>query len=323
MKSMKQYLKNLALNMVTFLELISKKFITFHTRPQNVSKVLMDINPQINLEKHAIVVQGPIIENNNFTLETIRLYKKIFKKAKIIVSTWKDTSISFIEKFKKEDVYLLLNEKPQIAGQQNINYQIISSRNGIQKAKELNCDYVLKTRTDQRIYNPSTLEFMCNIINFFSIKQSCNQKKRIVGVSLNTFKYRLYGLSDMTLFGTLEDMELYWNAELDEREKGINEPFNYLKLSLCEVYLTTKFLKTIGREVLWTLKNSYQAFVDHFCIVDEKSIDLYWYKYARIKEYRYKNYKFNPEKEELTFADWFSLYTNLEKVTIPTGYDII
>jgi hypothetical protein len=268
------------------------------------------------------VIQGPVLSNDSFTLETIRLYKKIFPQTVIILSTWEDTSPEDIEKIQAENISIVFNKKPELPGQQNINYQIVSTRSGIARAKELGVNYVLKSRSDQRIYQPGALDFLHTLINFFSIKEGFKQQKRIIGMSLNTFKYRLYGLSDMFLFGHIDDLTMYWNADLDERAKGINEPFNYLKVALCEVYLVTKFLKNIGREVRWTLEDSWKVFAEHFCVVDESSIDIYWYKYARMREYRYRNYTVEKEKMELTFPDWLRLYTNFEQIIIPSGYDI-
>jgi hypothetical protein len=321
---MKHYLKKILIWLFTFPEFFFGGFLTFHLRPKLAKKVsIAPTNPQ-DLSKYAIVIQGPIITKNNFTLETIRLYKYFFSGSVIVLSTWDDVNEEVIKRFNEEKISVILNKKPESPGQQNINYQIISSRSGVEKAAEMGCEYVLKTRTDQRIYNPNTLEFFRSMLKNFPINiNSCQQKARIIGVSLNTFKYRLYGLSDTTIFGSIDDMLLYWNADLDEREKGVFEPFNYLKLSLCEVYLATKFLINIGREIKWTLKDSWEVFIEHFCIIDEKSIDLYWYKYARIKEFRYRSYMHQPEKEELTFADWVVLYSNFKNLIIPTNYDLV
>ena len=41
----------------------------------------------------AIMLQGPIVKENDFTYETIKLYQNNFPNAKIILSTWRNESI--------------------------------------------------------------------------------------------------------------------------------------------------------------------------------------------------------------------------------------
>jgi len=77
-------------------------------------------------------------------------------------------------------------------------------------------------------------------------------------------------------------------------------------------------LEAAGRNPDWTLKDSWQAFADNFCVVDAGSLDLYWYKYERYKEYRHLSYGAITAERELGFLDWFNLYSNLaNKQRIP------
>ena len=88
-------------------------------------------------------MQGPIILEENLTLETLKFYKNIFPENQLILSTWKNEEIKSIEKLKNLDIEVILNEKPSFAGIANINYQIVSTSSGI-KAKEMGYNYVLK-----------------------------------------------------------------------------------------------------------------------------------------------------------------------------------
>lgn len=294
-----------------------KVFITYHSRPMNSALVCTRSDDISNQKRLGIVIQGPIISKNNFTLETVKLYKHHFNDAIIILSTWEDEDNETVKQFEALDISVILNKKPVYSGQSNINYQIVSAGAGIRKAHKLGAEYALKTRTDQRIYAPNVADYLYNITEVFPVRHGYHQRKRIVGVSLNSFKYRMYGLSDMMIYGHIDDMLLYWNAALDERVFGDDEIRNAIATlrnfavwRVCEVYLTTEYLIKVGRKLEWTLKDSWDAFSDHFCIVDKEQLDLFWPKYNRF-EYRWLDYTININSEEITFREWLNIYNNL------------
>ena len=85
-----------------------------------------------------------------------------------------------------------------------------------------------------------------------------------------------------------------------------------------ESYLCSEFLKAVGREVTWTIEDSWAAYSDHFCIVDRQSLDLFWYKYNSYQEYSATRYDGITNSQLLTFAEWFNLYSNrTNKVPVP------
>lgn len=107
-------------------------------------------------------------------METVKLYKKHFpENTKIIISTWNDENEKYLENFRLENVHVVLSEKPNYPGISNVNYQIESSKNGLKYAKEkLNCEYAIKTRTDQRFYATNIYES--------AIKNLCQKYKNII-----------------------------------------------------------------------------------------------------------------------------------------------
>jgi hypothetical protein len=314
------------LNSILFeIEKREKTWITHHTRPKFASAIGTFSDKLKFSSKTAIVIQGPIIKDEDFTLETIKIYKKNFDDTIIILSTWEDENKDYLEKIKQEGIEIVLCKKPEYPGISNINFQITTSIEGLRLAKEYGVDFALKTRTDQRMYAPNIKEFLCNIIEEFPVIPGYMQKMRIVGVSLNTFKYRLYGLSDMNIFGQIDDLLLYWGVDLDERRFNDKEISmancsikNWAEWRVCEVYLITEFLKKIGRRLEWTLEDSWKVYSDHCCIVDKEILDLYWYKYERRKEYRYLCYDSIRANHELNFREWLNLHNNLNnKRNIP------
>ena len=140
-----------------FLEKISNFFFTYHNRPKYVDGLNVYTLEKTKISQEvAIIVQGPIVKESDFTVETLRIYKKIFPGVKIILSTWDDEDQTFINKVRALDIEVIMNKKPNFGGLSNINFQIVSSSKGIFRAKELGFKFALKTRTDQRIYSGNT-----------------------------------------------------------------------------------------------------------------------------------------------------------------------
>ena len=275
----------------------------------------------VSTGRFAIVIQGPNIFDDDFTIETIKLYRHNFPDAILILSTW-SVSADMIETLKKHDVHVVQNKRPANPGISNINLQIITSGAGVVAARELGAQFVLKTRTDQRIYHPSLETYLFNILKCYPLLPDLpGQMKRLVGISLGTFKNRLYGVSDMFLYGQIDDMVRYWNIPLDVRivlpeeqnNAGNNTWRTFSSWRVCETYLCTEFLKSIGRNITFTLADSFQVFRDHFVVIDQAAIKLYWHKYT-LNADRYVSLGFfDPE---LSFNDWLVLYHSIDNMNI-------
>ena len=303
------------ISIVKFFEKFSKKYFFSIVKREKTSNYMHSC-PDINeLQKNiAIVMQGPVILKENFTYQTLNIYKKRFPKTKLILSTWDDTDPKVVEKFKEMDVEVVLNNKPDYFGISNINLQIKTTVSGIRKAKEDGSEYCLKTRTDQRLYKHDFLQFMLSIISLYKINHPI-LKERLITCSLNTFKYRLYGVTDMFMFGNIDDMLLYWNAKFDMRKiDEVNTGTSALDFSrsrLCEVYLCTEFLEKIKYETDYTLKNYWEMLSKYFYVVDVTSIDLFWMKYIYWNERkRYQNSQRKLD-EEFYNSDWINCRNNM------------
>lgn len=258
----------------------------------------------------AIVMQGPLALENEFTLNSVLLYRQHYPDSQIIVSTWSGQPGEALGSIEKAGARVVLSDLPAYSGISNTNYQIVSTRAGIEAACASGKAYVLKTRTDQRFYAPSSLEFLHNLLQTFPVKGKWRQKRRIAGISLNTFKYRLYGMSDMFLFGGAEDLLEYWQCPLDQRRldelpkaEGI---YRHSFLRVCEVYFCTEYLARLGRKLGWTLADSYAAFSDHFIVANSADVDLVWPKYSRA-EVRWPSYQ-HIEHQQMDFREWLNIY---------------
>lgn len=310
------YLLKIKTLIIIFYNLIIRsKFIQFRIIENNINKFQIsktfDKNDEYN--NIAIVMQGNVINEDNFTINTLLLYRKMFPKIKIILSTW-EISNFHSEILINNNIKILINKKPFNSGISNINLQIISTISGIQYAKECNVKYVLKTRTDQRIFNYNIFNYFLTLMNKFPPEYNQNVRSRIIGISLNTFKYRLYGLSDMLQFGYTEDIELYWSAPIDTRipnkfnlsKRGVTW-LDFSKWNVCETYMLTNFLINIKVNFNYTLENYLGILGSYFIIVDTESIELFWRKYTfNMDRYDHMNVKY----PQISFNDWLTYCTN-------------
>ncbi|WP_256011178.1 WavE lipopolysaccharide synthesis family protein [Desertivirga xinjiangensis] len=238
------------------------------------------------LDDFSILVQGPIVVKDNFTLETLKLYKYIYPQINIVLSTWREQPSEVVEQIKKLGVIVIENEKPEFPGLSNVNFQLTSTSNGIDYlVKNTNTKYLLKTRTDQRC-NKSIdfLSYMRFLQQRFPVNSNLNE--RLIICSVNSFKRRLYGVTDMFMFGHIQDMKNYWCIPLDEKRKveGVLPSELYMKSEVAEGYLINRFFDYLNYRPLWTEEDSNQFLSSYFNIIDKEQIDLYWFKYDRYFE---------------------------------------
>ena len=208
-----------------------------------------------------------------------------------------------------------MNKKPINPGISNINLQIESSRNGLRLAKELNCEFGIKTRSDQAFLNANSIALLH--FELYNAKQAYNRNERIVAVSLDTFVFRPYGISDMFHFGRIETLLAFWEIDLDVRNPESSSDMvastlrDYSKLKLGECYLTSEYLLKKNFEPNFSLRQSLEFIRDFFVIVDQQSIDLVWNKNTR-KEFRYRSDVYPSKFQEIQNWEWRAMQSSLE-----------
>lgn len=257
-----------------------------------------------------IVMQGPILLESDFTLESLRLYTRMFPGVRLVLSTWDSDPVEAIAKL-LPDVHIVQNRRPDNPGPSNINMQIVSAREGIRFACEaLHSRFVLKTRTDMRLYNPNALLDMLALLDQFPCKSADPQRARLVVIS-DVVKYMHYAVPDKTMFGSASDMWTYWSLPLDERPAGAvpSQPTmrTYAQQRPAEVYLLRQYLQRVGWQEDGTLEDHFRVLRDLFVVYDRSAADLYWPKYAHQLEFRFKQYGHNQMLEEFGFNDWLRL----------------
>ena len=259
-----------------------------------------------------IVIQGPIVKENDFTLETCKIYKKIFNNSEtIILSTWDTEDKKYLKNFESIGVKVLLSKAPDFAGRANLNYQILSTMKGLEEGEKLGCEYAIKTRTDQRFYSTNLSRDLFNLLKIYPPSPNYNMHSRLIALSFNSFKYRYYGISDMFLFGNTQDMLKYWNSPLDtkkyEEYKTIKQK-DLWQQYCSETYIASHFLKNIGVTPEFTLKHTWKIYKDLFIFIDKEILDMYWPKYTNLDS-RWRLFRPNM-LEEMRHSDWLNLYLN-------------
>ena len=124
----------------------------------------------------AVVIQGPLQSKDDFTLETVKIYKKIYPLSPIIVSTWHSESKKDLRDLERAGAVLVVSNKPINTGWGNIKLQVVSTESGLLCARELGCKYVAKTRTDWRMYRPSALQCLNSLLKidgYFPVRKHC------------------------------------------------------------------------------------------------------------------------------------------------------
>lgn len=174
-----------------------------------------------------IVLQGPVCNEDNFTFETIRLMRHLYPDIQIVLSTYvgevKDKRI--IENLQCD---LLENESmpSENKGQGEkigyINNQIFSSIEGIKHLQRKGVKYILKMRSDFRLYKTDVIPYFLNLMKLFPMQDAdgYSLNERLINVACsNTLYYFPFHMCDFVWFGRTEDvLNLYSTPFRTEEE---------------------------------------------------------------------------------------------------------
>ncbi len=312
----------------------SDQFLTYTQRPKFSRQITDQAEPEPDAEPMAIVMQGPIATQDDFTLETLRLYRRNMPGVRLILSTWNDTPEADLAPVRAEGVEVVLSDKPGVAGLFNINMQLVSAGAGIAKAHADGAMWIMKTRTDQRLYRPNVMGFLAAFARSFPAGGGFKQTHRIIGVGHGTLKFAPYHVTDQTVFGHADDMVRYWTPGLrtdplpDHWPAALDKIYAQIPIGeLCrhgaaESYIASRYLERIGRQLDWSLVDSWAAYRDCFAFVDYATTDFFWHKVQTGTFREFINlYDRVWTRNELTFADWTLLYAGQVTPTAAEKYE--
>lgn len=307
--------------------LTDEKFdITYRLSPKDPLEIPVLQRRRMD-NRFAIVMQGPICVKEDFTVRTVKYYRDIYKEAVIIVSTWEGESPQAIKTLEDMGAVLVRSKLPEKSGILNLNYQIVSTLAGIQKAKELHIRYVAKTRTDQRLGRPFIFEYLLNLLNHFPGGDPHLQKSRIISLSMNYGNlFTPYFMSDFFYFGQVGDIEKLYLCPLDTRDFYPLDPDATCRevakrMYPPEIYIfkhyVVDYLKGNGND---TVKAYWDILKHYFICVDIKTVNLVFPKYASHfrDHWMYGDYNMNDRPERMRtmnfdFINWFNLYSGTLK----------
>lgn len=268
-------------------------FLTFHRRAKYPSKGAKPARAFPIHSQLAVVVQGPIVTKNDFTVETLRWLKKTWPSSKIILSTWDEALLEDVGKKVPHGVHVVCQSKPNYVGPYNVNLQLRSTQLGISKAREIGANFILKMRSDQRIGHPGAI----HQLEFLRKTGSKKHESRLVVLSANSFVNRNFGLSDFFSYGTSVDQSLLWG--MDEVKENDCWPMNETP----EARIWSSFAAQLGYKI--EESSEYFSFLRHkVSIVDASSLDWSWSKYTR-REYPYRKKRF--QLIEMSQASWLEI----------------
>jgi hypothetical protein len=168
--------------------------------------------------KTACIIQGNIREGFGYVLNEMQKHFSV-----VIVSTWEDERDKIIE----GNFILIINEKPLNPGYSNRNYQRYSTARGLEVAKELNCEYVMKWRSDMLPTNLDINKFF--IWANFDVPTGMNS--RIVTCAfrnLSVIEDWFSSIPDLFAFGHIDNMLELWGDNNFNYELLMNPPLEML-----------------------------------------------------------------------------------------------
>ena len=302
--------------------------------------------PEYFVDDTAIVLQGPVKYDGNFTLETLFRYRRIYPDIKIVLSTWEgEVTEDFRLLADSIGIDILENAKPEDGGPWHIRYQLLSSLEGLKSISGSKIKYAMKTRTDQVFLFPDFIIYIKNMLKTFPV--NCAElTERIVFLgaynSMCTYPFRI---TDFMAFGALEDLIAFYQAPADaerlkytsgDKERIKQQYLDVLSRSPYENYSSMISMDEEARKDVVKMiggkqdPESYliQSFYERVIYGDELSKDedvlLHYWKFIKncaliidaddlflIWEkygYQYMNLSSNVSDGGLTHAVWLSVY---------------
>ena len=143
-------------------------YVTERYRPLTIKKVdknLIDLTSNV-----AFLLRGQIIKSDEFSKNTLMMYRINFPNAPIYLSTWENCIDNEFLSFAKYNNIKLILTKYSVpkTGYKSDNLQIIGNLKGLEMILKDKIKYTITTRTDQRFYAKNIPIYLKNIISLYS-----------------------------------------------------------------------------------------------------------------------------------------------------------
>jgi hypothetical protein len=144
------------------------------------------------MKEVTVVIQGKI------SPDAYDFYVKNYKNIPVIISTWADTSINFSKL--PPNFRIILSQLPTDSGNQNLNYQLVSTLNGLDLVKT---KYVIKMRGD---------EYWSNLNRIEDVIKLNPDKLHTSSVFFRAWQFAEYHSSDHIISGLTENVKLMFES---------------------------------------------------------------------------------------------------------------
>ena len=258
-----------------------------------------------------IIIQGALY--GDFTLQTANEYAKMSVVNKVIVSTWEDQKINHND-INNDKILLLKSKLIENGGPGNMNFQIMSSRNGIDLAHD---GLILKTRTDQFLYEHSLhkwLKYFDQQKNQNTLRYMDGEKQRSKVYLIGNNKRFPFHPQDHFFLGFKQDVEKVFDLPLWEEPSWTwrDAPIDFSKKLRPNIYLGINYYNKFFPETNKFLQNKEKYLLDNSPHYEESMkfydpikdsifsplprIDMWWAK-------QNSGYWYSYEKEGEYYAD--------------------
>lgn len=208
-----------------------------------------------------VVIQGP----TNYFKEVVDVWKGW---PNVVWSTWEDEPKENIEYIAQNQIFVLLNKKPQFPGDSNVNLQALSTFNGINFLRNKGVKEVLKVRSDHTISDvKSFLEVLYG--RKIAFLATANPVKRGNFFYHLEYDHKAHDYpSDNVVYGDINDMSTMWNFQTSQFYRVPPEAliiYNYMSNMGMKFDLDFNYLQRCG--ITFFLKG---------CV--DKKVDITWLK---------------------------------------------
>ena len=189
-----------------------------------------------------VVIQGPICRADNYTINSVKMFKCLYPQIHIVFSTWEgeltEEEIAILKSYQcsvVESKSIQLQDRGKIKKPCSINNQVYSSYAGVKFLKQFEeIKYVLKIRSDMRLYKEDVIDYFIDMLTLYQCECEALDK-RLLCVGLSNFLINVpFHVSDPIWFGTIRDVEKLYSIPLRSeeensyvREKNEDNKFRY------------------------------------------------------------------------------------------------
>lgn len=328
----KRWVRRIIIEQIKYCDEHNDEYYTLYTRPKYAEQVVSVEKETDAQRRTAIIMQGPLIAKDDLTLETVKIYEKLYPGTTVIVSTWEGEDPEIIEQLRKlRSCEVLVNRMPEFSGVLNLNYQVVSTMAGLKRAKELGKEYAFKTRCDFRFLRIGLINYFVALCKAFPVDATVSYQKQriIVGGDVLASYFRAHWVSDRFSFGTVEDMLAYWDYELDKVDqpklvmaklkeetpdktwKGITEAGLCAEPRIIRNYI----MRMEGKEPECTVKKYWELLKKQFITLSPEETGASWQCKAHPNEVTWKGIYYGQQDNaskclcyNWDFTKWFLLY---------------